>query len=252
MTREIVGRQPPPVSAEPVQNPNGRPPSISARRRSAWGVVFAALAVAITFATPLSATRDADGRGGHARQHPAPSERDTSEFGGVVQDATGLPILYKNVTHARTQGVELEGELRFGIAARVSGSYAYLDAIGVDTGLSLTGRNRQQGTVRLDWTPARLGLRANLRGGFYSAWIVSRARTAGGTVETRAPAFALWDLSIAKSLARGAELFGVIDNLTNSQDPNTGRLSPAGAALPIYRPEIGRTLRGGVRWSWTK
>lgn len=163
-----------------------------------------------------------------------------------------LLFLYKNVTHARTHGVELEGEVRVGTVARISGSYQYLDAISVDTGQALTGRNRQQGTIRLDWTPARLGLRANLRGRLYSSWIVSRSTRASSTVETRAPKFALWDLSVVKSLTRGAELVGAIDNLTNSQDPNTGLLSPTGAALPIYRPDIGRTLRGGVRWSWTK
>jgi outer membrane receptor for ferrienterochelin and colicins len=163
-----------------------------------------------------------------------------------------LLFLYKNVTHARTQGAELEGDVRFSTMVRVSGSYAYLDAVNEDTGLALTGRNRQQGTIRLDWTPQRLGLRANLRGGFYSSWIVARTTTAAGTVDTRAPAFALWDLSVSKRLIRGSEVFVAIDNLANSQDPNTGLLSPTGGALPIYRPEIGRTLRGGLKWSWTK
>ena len=114
-----------------------------------------------------------------------------------------LLFLYKNVTHARTQGAELEGDMRLGAAVRLSGSYAYLDAVNEDTGLALTGRNRQHGTIRLDWTPARFGLRANLRGGFYSSWIVSRTTTATGTVDTRAPAFALWDLSVSKTPVGG-------------------------------------------------
>ena len=163
-----------------------------------------------------------------------------------------LLFLYKNVTHARTEGVELNRDVRLTPALRFSAGYAYLDAINADTGLALTGRNPQQGTIRLDWTPARAGVRANLRGGFYSSWIVSRATTSAGTVDTRAPAFALWDLTVSKTLVRGAQLFGAIDNLTNSQDPNTGLLSPTGSALPIYRPEIGRAIRAGVRWSWTK
>jgi outer membrane receptor for ferrienterochelin and colicins len=135
---------------------------------------------------------------------------------------------------------------------RLSGSYAYLDAESQDTGQALTGRNRQQGSLRLDWTPARLGLRANLRGSFYSSWIVSRTTTAAGAVETRAPKFALWDLSVSKPLVGGAELFGAVENLANSQDPSTGMLSATGGALPIYRPEIGRTWRGGMKWSWAK
>lgn len=163
-----------------------------------------------------------------------------------------LLFVYKNVTEARTQGAELEGDVRFRTMLRLSGSYAYVDAVNQDTGQTLTGRNRQQGTVRVDWTPARLGLRANLRGSFYSSWIVSRTTTAAGTAETRAPKFALWDLSVSKPLVGGAELFGAIENLANSQDPNTGMLSATGGALPIYRPEIGRTWRGGVKWSWAK
>ncbi|OFV90542.1 MAG: hypothetical protein A3H95_13600 [Acidobacteria bacterium RIFCSPLOWO2_02_FULL_64_15] len=159
-----------------------------------------------------------------------------------------LLFLYKNVTHARTKGVELNGDVRFSPAARLSGSYAFLDAINADTGLDLIGRNRHHGTLRLDWTPARTGVRANLRGSFYSSWIVSRT----GTVETRAPRFALWDVTVSKSLVRGAEAFGAIDNLTDSQDPNTGLTTPTGGALPIYRPEIGRTVRVGLRWSWTR
>lgn len=163
-----------------------------------------------------------------------------------------LLFLYKNVTHARTQGVELAGDVRLGSAVRVGGSYAYLDATNADTGMALTGRNPHQGAMRIDWTPERAGLRVNLRGGFYSSWIVSRSNTASGPVETRAPSFALWDLTASKRVTRGIEGFAAIDNLANSQDPNTGRLSPSGAPLPIYRPEVGRTVRGGVRWTWAK
>ncbi|MBI3403581.1 MAG: TonB-dependent receptor [Acidobacteria bacterium] len=163
-----------------------------------------------------------------------------------------LLFLYKNVTHARTKGVELNGDVRLSAAVRLSGSYAYLDALNAESGLALIGRNNQQGMIRLDWTPARTGLRANLRSGFYSSWIVSRATTAAGAVDTRVPGFALWDVTVAKTLLRGAEAFGAIDNLTNSQDPNTGIRSSTGAALPIYRPEFGRAIRAGVRWSWLK
>ena len=43
-----------------------------------------------------------------------------------------------------------------------------------------------------------------------------------------------------------------IDNLTDSQDPNTGVLQPSGTPAPIYRPEIGRTFRFGLRWNWSR
>ena len=55
-----------------------------------------------------------------------------------------------------------------------------------------------------------------------------------------------------QAIAGGVEVFGAPDNLTDNQDPNTGRLLPAGTAAPIYRPDIGRTIRFGVRWTLDK
>ena len=48
------------------------------------------------------------------------------------------------------------------------------------------------------------------------------------------------------------EAFAAVDNMTDSQDPNTGVLLPAGTPAPIYRAEIGRTIRFGVRWTFDK
>jgi outer membrane receptor protein involved in Fe transport len=90
----------------------------------------------------------------------------------------------------------------------------------------------------------------NLRGAFFSSWIAGTSRSVAGTSNIVAPRFALWDLTVARSIVAGAELFAAVDNLTNSQDPNTGLVSATGTALPIYRPEIGRTWRAGVTWHW--
>lgn len=163
-----------------------------------------------------------------------------------------LLFLYENVAEARTHGVELVGDDRIGTDIRVSGSYAYTDAIDAITGAALANRNRHQATVRLDWTPRRFGLRANVRGSFYSSWIAGTTRSVSGTSDIVAPGFAVWDVTAAKPVWRTVEAFAAIDNLTNSQDPNTGLLSASGSVLPIYRPEIGRTWRTGVRWNWTK
>lgn len=163
-----------------------------------------------------------------------------------------LLFLYRNVARARTRGVELSGNYRMGQVARVSGTYAYVDAIDAKTGAALSNRNAHQGTVRVDWTPMRYGIRANLRGAFYSSWIAGSTRSVAGTSNIYAPAFALWDLTVSKTVIRTMEVFGAVNNLTNSQDPNAGVVSPTGAALPIYRPEIGRTFRVGVRWNWMK
>jgi hypothetical protein len=37
-----------------------------------------------------------------------------------------------------------------------------------------------------------------------------------------------------------------VDNFTDSRDPNVGVL------LPIYRPDLGRTLRVGMRFTWAQ
>ena len=67
-----------------------------------------------------------------------------------------------------------------------------------------------------------------------------------------APAFTLWDVSASQRLVRGLVAFAAVDNLTDNQDPNTGVTTAAGLPAAIYRPEIGRTLRFGVRWAWSK
>ena len=70
------------------------------------------------------------------------------------------------------------------------------------------------------------------------------------TPDVIAPGFALWDVYGAKRLYRGLEVFGAVDNLADSRDPNVGRFGPTGQPLTIYRPELGRTFRVGMRFSW--
>ncbi|CDM64293.1 TonB-dependent receptor [Pyrinomonas methylaliphatogenes] len=165
-----------------------------------------------------------------------------------------LLFFYKNVRDARTQGVELDTEIILPRGFAVGGAYTYLDARDETAHLPLTGRHRHQGFVRIAWEAPRRGLRLNLRGTFYSSWIAARS-TAGSIVrDTIAPGFALWDVYGAKRLfntERGTlEVFGAIDNLNDSRDPNTGRLDAQGNPLPIYRPEQGRTFRVGLRYSF--
>jgi outer membrane receptor protein involved in Fe transport len=73
--------------------------------------------------------------------------------------------------------------------------------------------------------------------------------TAAGTTETRAQGFTLLDLFVAQRLRGGLEAFAAVDNLTDDRDPNAGRLDAAGRALPVYRAEVGRAWRAGLRWS---
>jgi outer membrane receptor for ferrienterochelin and colicins len=145
-----------------------------------------------------------------------------------------LLLAYRNVSNVTTQGVELDGEVVLGRGLSAAAAYTYLDAIDRTTGLEIPGRHRHQGFARVSWTPSTSPFRGELRGAFYGSWLA--------TTEDRAPAFALWDVIAASRVRPGVEIFAAIDNVFDSQDPNTSDA--------IYRPEIGRTWRTGVRWAW--
>jgi outer membrane receptor for ferrienterochelin and colicins len=175
-----------------------------------------------------------------------------------------LLFYYRNITDAATYGFELDGEVNLAKGFQMGGAYTHLTARDRKAPVPLTGRHKHQGHMRLAWEDqSRTGLRWNLRGTFYSKWIQTLGTTtvnSSGAVtvtpDVIPPGFALWDFYAAKRLWRGLELFGAVDNLTDSQDPNLGRFSPPSAPgaplspLPIYRPELGRTYRLGLRFTW--
>ena len=104
----------------------------------------------------------------------------------------------------------------------------------------------------MSWQPSQTGFRASLRGTVYSSWIAARATLpTGGVQDTMAPRFALWDAFVSQRLVKGLSAFVTVDNLTDSQDPNTSVLLPTGAPAAIFRPEAGRTARVGVQWSFS-
>jgi outer membrane receptor for ferrienterochelin and colicins len=163
-----------------------------------------------------------------------------------------LLLTYKNLHDALTRGVELDSEVAVTTGLSVGGAYTYLDALDEETELTLTGRHRHQGYVRAAWGVERVGLRANLRGTFYSSWIAARTTAAGVTTDTMAPGFSIWDAYVSQRIRRGLAAFAAVDNLADSQDPNTGVSGPAGSPAAIYRPEIGRTFRVGVNLNWSR
>jgi outer membrane receptor for ferrienterochelin and colicins len=157
-------------------------------------------------------------------------------------------FVYKNVQDAVTEGVELDGEVALRKNLSLAGAYTYLEARDDDSDLALTGRHPHQGHVRVAWNLDRIGLRANLRGTFYSAWINSRAASG---VETLGKGFQLWDAFISQRIVQGLALFVAVDNLADNQDPNVGVQLPSGSPASILRPEVGRTARFGLRWNWS-
>lgn len=163
-----------------------------------------------------------------------------------------LLLTYRNIADAVTQGVELDGELALTRRLTFGGAYTYLDARDNEADLRLTGRHRHHGHMRVSWGDDRLGLRANVRGTFYSSWIAARATQGSDVIDTVAPRFALWDAYVSQRVRGGVLAFVALDNLADSQDPNTGLLLPDGTAASIYRPEAGRAVRVGLKWSWAR
>jgi outer membrane receptor for ferrienterochelin and colicins len=162
-----------------------------------------------------------------------------------------LLFYYKNIAQALTQGIELDGDLSLTRGFTFGGAYTYLYARDREARVPLLNRSKHQGNIRLAWeSNARIGLRANLRGTFYSKWINTLATATAPDVV--APGFALWDVYAAKRIYRGFEAFGAVDNFTNSRDPNSGLIGATGMPLPIFRSEYGRTFRVGMRFTWSQ
>ncbi len=144
-----------------------------------------------------------------------------------------------NFNQARifTQGIELDGEYVFSKNLRASGGYTFLNALDKITRLPLAQRHRHHGQTRVDYTIPKFGITTNLRGSFYSHWLLNAASG------TRGLPFQIWDAYLAKSWRHGFQSFIAADNLNNSRD---GKLQ---LATPTFdRPDYGRTFRVGLRY----
>jgi len=149
-------------------------------------------------------------------------------------------FVYVNMSRIFTQGVELDGEFAVRRNLRVSGAYTFLNALDRNTRLGLPQRHRHHGQTRVDYSLPRWGLNANVRGTFFSHWLLNAA--AG----TRGLPFQVWDAYAGKDYRRFTAFLGV-DNLNDSRD---GKLQ---LATPTFdRPDYGRTLRVGLRYRFTR
>ncbi|MDX2266701.1 MAG: TonB-dependent receptor [Bryobacter sp.] len=147
---------------------------------------------------------------------------------------------YVNQSRIFTQGFEVDGEYAFNRNLRLSGGYTYLNALDRVTRLALPQRHRHHAQTRLDYLIPRWGLTTNLRGSFFSHWLLNAA------TGTRGLPFQVWDAYVGKDWRRGFQSFLAVDNLNNSRD---GKL-----ALPVPtfdRPDYGRTFRVGLRYRFT-
>jgi outer membrane receptor for ferrienterochelin and colicins len=167
-----------------------------------------------------------------------------------------LLFIYKNIAAAVTRGAEFDADARLPRGFSLGGAYTYLIARDTVQNRPLLNRHKHHGHLRLAWeSNARTGVRANVRGTFFGKWIntLATVNAATGVVtspDVIPPGFSLWDFYTAKRIRRGIEVFGAVDNFADSRDPNAGKTGAGGAPLPIYRTEIGRTFRVGIRFEW--
>jgi outer membrane receptor for ferrienterochelin and colicins len=158
-------------------------------------------------------------------------------------DTTGAALftyVNLNVDRATTQGFDIDGRIELTRNLAFSGAYTYLEAIDSINHTWLANRNRHQGHIKLEYSKARWGLVANIRGTFFSRWPTATAEGADGW----AYGYAIWSMYGSKSLSHGLTLFAAIDNLANSRDPKLEETPPS-----FDRNDYGRTFRIGMRYS---
>lgn len=146
-------------------------------------------------------------------------------------------FVYLNLSRIHTQGFEIDGEVNLFSGWRARWGYTFLDAKDELTDLRLNQRHRHQGFAGADYVNAHWGLIANVRGTFYSNWLLNSA--AG----TRGYGYGIWDLYASKTVAQGVQLFGSIDNMGNSRDRKLALATPT-----FDRPDYGRMYRAGLRY----
>ncbi len=152
-----------------------------------------------------------------------------------------LLFVYQNLANIYTQGVELDGSYQLPSGFLISGAYTYLDAKDKAETVAnryLTGRHKHQGHFKFAYSNFEHGFNANLRATFYSSWWSSAT--------VKGDAFQLWDIYAAKTLWKGLELYGTIDNVFDSRDAN------AGTGGTVLRYEAGRAFKLGLRWSFDR
>jgi outer membrane receptor for ferrienterochelin and colicins len=146
-------------------------------------------------------------------------------------------FIYFNQARIFTQGFELDGEYAVNRNLRASGAYTYLNALDRVTRLALAQRHRHQGQIRVDYAIPRLGLVTNIRGSYFSHWLLNAA--AG----TRGLPYQIWDAYLGKDLPRGFQTYLALDNFNDSRDAKLQLANPT-----FDRPDYGRTFRIGLRY----
>ena len=163
-------------------------------------------------------------------------------FGYDSGGAAAFTFINLNVDRAYTQGFDVAGRIAISPTLKFSGAYTYLEAVDTIDHTWLPNRNRNQGHIKLEYSKTRWGLLANVRGTFFSDWLAAAA--SDGTPADWAYGYAIWNLYASKTLGRGLQIFGAIDNLADSRDKKLEQNPPS-----YDRFDYGRTFRIGMRYS---
>jgi len=150
-----------------------------------------------------------------------------------------LTFVYTNVDQAYTQGINLKGSVLLNHNLRIDSYYAYLDPRDVTDQGEITGASRNSGFVRAQYTVNRLGIVANIRGNLFGKYLIESS-----PIEHE-QAYALWNLYASKSLRRGLEAYGTINNLGDSRDSLLSQNPPT-----YDRTDYGRMFRIGLRYTF--
>ncbi|MCU0239057.1 MAG: TonB-dependent receptor [Pyrinomonadaceae bacterium] len=164
-----------------------------------------------------------------------------------------LLFVYQNLSNIYTQGVEVDFDIKLPKRFLFSGAYTYLDARDKLNDSYLPERNKHQGIVKLSYDNPELGFRANTRMSFYSSWTTSSITNRGLTEIINASPFQTVDVYAAKSLKKGFELYGTVENLFDVKDRNFNKIRPNSTEpFPIVRNDAGRLFRIGIRYSFSR
>ncbi|HSL24482.1 MAG TPA: TonB-dependent receptor [Vicinamibacterales bacterium] len=133
---------------------------------------------------------------------------------GITFDLSRLPFTYTNLTETSSFGTNTSFAINLPYGFSPSVAYTFVQREDAN-GAVIGGLPRHTTFLKLLWTNARLGLRANLRAQMLD-------RTVSSTDGSYVPAYRIWHLQGSKKLrakgAYGINVFAQIDNLSNRKD----------------------------------
>lgn len=114
---------------------------------------------------------------------------------------------YRNVSQARTEGVELSGEVDLPADLSLRASYSTLRAKNRQTGAKLNERPSSAATVTLDWRPSET------RAAFLRVRRTGSQLVASGATQVKLPDYSIWSVGLTQALGASTDLRLEVDNI---------------------------------------